>query len=74
MNNFKNISNKIKAQRQLMHFNQKDLAELTGISERAIRSIENAEASTSITNWYKILDVLGLEMKIVPKQISNEAS
>ncbi len=67
-----NLSNKIKQRREQLNYSQKDLAELTNISERTIRSIENAESTTSISSWYKILDVLGLEMKITFKKINNE--
>ncbi len=57
-----------------MKYSQKDISELTGIGERTIRSIENGEGSTSILYWYKILDVLGLEMKILFKPMNDETS
>lgn len=72
MDKFKEISKKIKSRREELDFSQKDLSELTGISERTIRSIENGEGSTSILSWHKILDVLGLEMKILFKPMSDE--
>lgn len=61
------ISKKIKLRRQHLKYTQKDLSELTAISERTIRSIENGEGNTNIAFWYKILNVLGLEMKITFK-------
>ena len=72
MKELENISQRIKYRREYLNYTQKDLAELTGISERTIRSIENAEVSTGIMSWYKILDVLGLEMKITVKPMSDE--
>lgn len=72
MEEFDNLAQRIKFRREQLNYTQKDLAELTGISERSIRSIENAEGSTSIMSWHKILDVLGLEMKIVFKPMSDE--
>lgn len=72
MKDFIEIAKKIKFRRGQLNFSQKDLSELTGISERTIRSIENGEGSTSIASWYKILDVLGLEMKISFKSMSDE--
>jgi len=72
MNEFTDISKKIKFRRKFLNYTQKDISELTGLSERTIRSIENGEGNTSIFYWYKILDVLGLEMKILIKPMSDE--
>ena len=63
---------KIKSRRKLLNYTQKDMAELTGLSERTIRSVENGEGSTSIASFIKILDVLGLEISIQFKPMSNE--
>ena len=67
MNDIFKLSKEIKQRRLDLKYSQKAIAELTKISERTIRSIENAEAGTSISYWYKILDILGLEMKITFK-------
>ncbi len=63
---------KIKSRRKLLNYTQKDMSELTGLSERTIRSVENGESSTSIASFIKILDVLGLEISIQFKPMSNE--
>ena len=63
---------KVKSRRKLLNYTQKDMAELTGLSERTIRSVENGEGSTSIASFIKILDVLGLEISIQFKPMSNE--
>ncbi len=63
---------KIKSRRKLLNYTQKDMSELTGLSERTIRSVENGEGSTSIASFIKILDVLGLEISIQFKPMSNE--
>ena len=72
MKEFENMAQRIKLRREQLSYTQKDLAELTGISERSIRSVENGEGGTSIRSWYRILDILGLEMKIVLKPLSDE--
>lgn len=72
MENFIPIANRIKERREQLSYTQADLAEITGISQRTIRSIEKGEGSTSITYWYKILDALGMEMKIQFKPMSDE--
>jgi len=73
MENFKELSNRIKQRREQLNYTQKDLAELTNISERTIRAIENGEGSTSILSWFKILETLGLEMKFTFKVLNDEA-
>jgi len=73
MENFKELSNRIKQRREQLNYTQKDLAELTNISERTIRAIENGEGSTSILSWFKILETLGLEMKLTFKVLNDEA-
>jgi transcriptional regulator with XRE-family HTH domain len=73
MENFKELSNRIKHRREQLNYTQKDLAELTNISERTIRAIENGEGSTSILSWFKILETLGLEMKFTFKVLNDEA-
>lgn len=72
MKEFEYIAAKIKIRRERLHYTQKDLAELTGISVRTIRSIENAEGSTSIKSWYQIIDILGMEMKAIIKPMNDE--
>lgn len=64
----------IKERREFLNYNQKDIAELTQISERTIRAIEQGKGSSKIEYWWKILDVLGLEMRIQFKPMSHEAS
>ena len=73
MDNFQFLSKKIKHRREQLNYTQKDLAELTNISERTIRAIENGEGSTNILSWHKILEILGLEMKITFKIVNDEA-
>ena len=73
MDNFQLLSKKIKQRREQLNYTQKDLAELTDISVRTIRAIENGEGSTNILSWHKILEILGLEMKITFKIMNDEA-
>jgi transcriptional regulator with XRE-family HTH domain len=70
---FKTLGEKIKERRELLGYTQGDLAELTQISNRTIRSIEQGNGSSKINYWWKILDVLGLEMQIKFKPMSHES-
>jgi len=72
MNEISELGGRIKRRRKHLNFTQKDIAELTGISERTIRSIEKGEQGAAIGAWHKILNVLGLEMKILFKPMSDE--
>lgn len=69
---FKDLGEKVRQRREQLNYNQKDLVELTQISERTIRSIEQGNGSSKIEYWWKILDVLGLEMRIQFKPMSDE--
>ena len=69
---FKDLGEKIRQRREQLNYNQTDLVELTQISERTIRSIEQGNGSSKIEYWWKILDVLGLEMRIQFKPMSDE--
>jgi transcriptional regulator with XRE-family HTH domain len=70
--NYKATIEKIKSRRKQLGYTQKDMTELTGLSERTIRSIENGEGSTSIESFIKILDVLGMEISVHLKPMSHE--
>lgn len=72
MTNLKDLANTIRNRRALLKYTQTDMAELTGLTDRTIRSIENGEHSTTVESWLKVLDVLGLEMKIQFKSLNDE--
>jgi len=72
MHRTKDFANIIRNRRHFLKYTQSDIAELTGLSDRTIRSVENGEHNTSMETWIKVLDVLGLEMKIQFKPLSDE--
>ncbi len=72
MQNLSDLTKRIKARREQLGYTQADLAELTGVGIKTIRSIETGQANTGILFWLKVLDVLGLEMKIQFKPINDE--
>lgn len=53
---------------------QKDLAELTGLSERTIRDLERNFGGTALSSILKCLDVLGFTLQPVIKQIEKRKS
>lgn len=63
----------IRKRRTGFGYTQADLGELTGLSDRTIRSIESGEGGIALQSWLNVLNVLGLEMKLQIKSISGEA-
>jgi len=72
MNNLKDLANIIRNRRAFLKYTQTDMAELTGLSDRTIRSIERGQHSTTVESWLKVLDVLGLEIQIQFKPLRDE--
>ena len=68
MNIKKNIGNQIKKRRKFLKITQKHLSELTGVSLRSLQMIENGQINTTIEQLDKILNVLGLKIKLEIKQ------
>lgn len=66
------IAKIIRERRHLLGYTQSDLAELTGLSDRTIRHIEKGELGGAVGSWLKVLDVLGLELKVNLKLTGNE--
>jgi y4mF family transcriptional regulator len=62
------IGAEIKARRKMLSINQRTLSELAGVGINTLTKIERGEANPSLEIIEKILDTLGLELKIVVKQ------
>lgn len=54
----------IKERRKFLKISQGDLAEISGISERTLRDIEKGLANPELETLIKIIEVLGLELKV----------
>jgi y4mF family transcriptional regulator len=62
----------IESRRKFLQIRQEDLAEMCGISTKSIQKIENGQANPTLKTLEKLLDVLGMELKIDIKPMSNE--
>lgn len=60
----KALGNSIRERRKFLKITQEDLADISGISERTLRSIEKGEANPEFNSLLKICDVLGLSIDI----------
>jgi transcriptional regulator with XRE-family HTH domain len=61
----------IKKIRNLQGYTQADVSELSGVSLRTIRDMEKGSGQSSLANWKKVLDVLGLTFHIKAKDIGD---
>ncbi len=63
------IGNTIQQRRQLLQLKQEDLAEMSGVNSRTIYQVENGLAKPSMETLAKLLNVLGLAIKVKIKEI-----
>jgi y4mF family transcriptional regulator len=61
----------IQNRRKKLSLKQEDLAEMTGLSSKSIYLVENGKANPSLTTLQKLLDVLGLDLFIDIKKVSE---
>ncbi len=63
----KEIAQTIKERRQFLNITQSELADIAGISVRSLKSIELGKANPTLSVLEKILDTLGMAIKIKVK-------
>lgn len=61
------IGAKLRQRRKLLRLRQRDLAELAGVTLRGLTDLERGEANPTVNQLAKILDVLGLEFRVVER-------
>ncbi|HPN38201.1 MAG TPA: helix-turn-helix domain-containing protein [Melioribacteraceae bacterium] len=61
------IAQTIKERRQFLNITQSELVDIAGISVRSLKSIELGKANPTLSLLEKILDTLGLTIKIKVK-------
>lgn len=61
----------IRLRRHLLKITQMDLAELSGVSLRTIKAIEEGRANPTVEIMLKILNVLGLTLNTA-ERVNNE--
>jgi transcriptional regulator with XRE-family HTH domain len=72
MENLAKLGVQITKRREFLKLTQLDVAEATGLSDATIRFIEKGRPGVAIANWIKVADVLGLELQVLNKKMSNE--
>ncbi len=66
----KDIGSVLKQRRKELGINQSDLAEIAGISINTLYKIERGQTNPTLEVLEKILDVLGLELKLELRKVS----
>lgn len=61
------IGEKLRQRRKLLRLRQRDLAELAGVTLRGLTDLERGQANPTVNQLAKILDVLGLEFRVVER-------
>lgn len=65
------IGHIIQQRRAELSILQEDLAEMTGITTKTIYLIENGKGNPSLTTLCKLLEVLGLEITVAIKKVTE---
>lgn len=63
----------IEERRKYLQIKQEDLAEMCEISSKSIQKIENDKANPTLKTLKKVLDVLGLEIRLEIKKLKDES-
>ena len=66
------IGNYIRERRNSLGLNQENLADMSEVSLRFLKDIENGKANPSIKQLGKICDILGLKIELKPGQTDKE--
>jgi y4mF family transcriptional regulator len=61
------LGSDIKARRRALGLNQRELAELSGTSERFIRDLEHGKPSVRLDKAMAVLGTLGLDLRAVAR-------
>jgi DNA-binding XRE family transcriptional regulator len=57
--------------REFLKLTQQDVATATALSDATVRFIEKGKRGVSIGNWMKVCDLLGLEIQVLNKKMSD---
>ncbi|MCC7029557.1 MAG: helix-turn-helix domain-containing protein [Chitinophagaceae bacterium] len=66
------LGQQINKRREQLRLSQWDMAEITQLSDATIRAIEKGKPTVAMGNWIKVADVLGLEVVLQAKRMSDE--
>ena len=65
------VIQQIKERREILKITQESLADLSGVGLRTIKQLEGGKANPTFNTLQEIADVLGLELVLQVKRLSN---
>jgi transcriptional regulator with XRE-family HTH domain len=71
MMHFEELIKTIKERRAALQVTQETLAELSGIGLRTLKQFESGKGNPTLLTLQKIADVLGMEVSLILKKVSN---
>lgn len=66
------LTKTIKKRREVLQVTQETLAELSGVGLRTLKQFESGKGNPTLLTLQKIADVLGMEVSLKLKNISND--
>lgn len=58
------LAAEVRSRRRSLRLSQRELAELTGVSERFVRFVEQGKRTVQLDSLLALLDTLGLELRV----------
>ncbi len=66
------LGQQITKRRELLKLTQQEVAAVTSLSDTTVRFIEKGKPGVAIANWMKVADMLGLELQVLNKKMSDD--
>ena len=61
------VALEVRARRKSLRLNQRDLADIAGVSERFVRFVEQGKPSVQVDSLLALLAALGLRLEVAPR-------
>jgi HTH-type transcriptional regulator/antitoxin HipB len=61
------VAVEVRARRKALQLNQRDLADIAGVSERFVRFVEQGKPSVQVDSLLALLEALGLDLQVAPR-------
>ena len=61
------VAVEVRARRKALRLNQRDLADISGVSERFVRFVEQGKPSVQVDSLLALLEALGLQLEVAPR-------
>lgn len=69
--NFQELIQTVKKRRKVLNVNQEEVALLSGVGLRTLKHFESGKRNITLKNLQKILEVLGLELNLTIKDMTQ---